>query len=96
MGTKLSGGRRNDAAAWGEGILIGLSPGGREGVLFASGGSGGNASAGGGDIGDAYGFVMYEASEVIEGMGSRNPLLLDLRRRVPLFPLGDLLDGRPV
>jgi hypothetical protein len=79
--------------------LIGFSPGGREGVLCASGGSGGSDSAGGGDIGDAYGFVMYDASEVMEGIGSRSPLLEDLRLLVPLppFPLpGDLLKGRPV
>lgn len=69
---------------------MGLSPGGREGVLFASGGSGGNDSAGGGDVGEANGLVMYEASEFIEGIGSRSP---PLRRLVPLpaFP-GD----RPV
>jgi hypothetical protein len=72
---------------------MGLSPGGREGVLFASDGSGGNASAGGGDVGEANGLVMYEASEVIEGIGSRSPPLLDLRRLVPLPPFpGD----RPV
>jgi hypothetical protein len=72
---------------------MGLSPGGREGVLFASVGIGGNDSAGGGDVGEANGLVMYEASEVIEGIGSRNPPLLDLRRRVPL----PLLPGdRPV
>jgi len=69
---------------------MGLSPGGREGVLLASIGSGGNASAGGGDVGEANGLVIYEASEPIDGIGSRNP---PLRRRVPLlaFP-GD----RPV
>lgn len=37
---------------------MGLSPGGREGVLCASGGSGGSDSAGGGEVGDANGFVM--------------------------------------
>ena len=79
--------------------MIGLSPGGLDGVLLASGGSGGNDAAGGGDAGDAYGFVMYDASEVIEGMGSRKPFLLVLRLLVvlPLFPLpGDLLESRPV
>ena len=99
MGTKFNGGNRNDAAAWGDGILIGFSPGGREGVLCASGGSGGKASAGGGDVGEAKGFVMYEASEVMDGIGSRSPLLLDLRLLAPLPPLplpGDLLEDRPV
>ena len=72
---------------------MGLRTGGREGVRFASDGIGGSASAGGGDIGEANGLVMYEASEVIEGIGSRSPPLLDLRRLVPLPPFpGD----RPV
>lgn len=99
IGTKLSGGNRNDAAACGEGILMGLRPGGRDGVRLASVGIGGNASAGGGDVGDEYGLVIYDASDAIDGMGSRKPLLLDIRRRVPLPPLpfpGDALDGRPV
>lgn len=99
MGTKFNGGRRNEAAACGDGILIGFSPGGRDGVLCASGGSGGKASAGGGDVGEAKGFVMYDASDVMDGIGSRSPLLLDLRLLVPLPPLplpGDLLEDRPV
>ena len=78
---------------------MGFSPGGREGVLCASGGSGGKASAGGGDVGEAKGFVMYDASDVIDGIGSRSPPVLDLRLLVPLplLPLpGDLLEARPV
>jgi len=42
---------------------------------------------------------MYDASEVMDGIGSRSPLLLDLRLLVPFpaLPLpGDLLEGRPV
>ena len=79
--------------------MIGFSPGGREGVLCASGGRGGKASAGGGDVGEAKGFVMYDASEVIDGIGSRSPSLLDLRLLVPFPPLplpGDLLEGLSV
>lgn len=79
--------------------MIGFSPGGRDGVLCVSGGSGGKASAGGGDVGEAKGFVMYDASEVMDGIGSRSPLLLDLRLLVALPPLplpGDLLGDRPV
>ena len=58
MGTKFNGGKRNEAATCGDRILMGLSPGGREGVLLASGGSGGNDCAGGGDVGEANGLVM--------------------------------------
>ena len=71
-----------------------MRPGGCVGVFRASGGNGGGGPAGGGDVGDAYGLVMYEASEVIEGIGSRNAALPDLCRRWPMSSFGDLLADR--
>lgn len=37
---------------------------------------------------------MYEASDVIEGIGSRKTALPDLFRLCPLPPFGDLLEDR--
>ena len=74
MGTKFNGGRRKDAAAWVGDMLMGSRPGGRVGVRRASVGIGGGAPAGGGVwAGPAYGLVMYDVSEVMDGMGSRSP-----------------------
>jgi hypothetical protein len=68
MGTKFKGGSKNDAAACVGDILIGTRPGGRVGVLLASGGSN---RPGGGVWPEAYGLVTYEASETMDGIASR-------------------------
>ena len=53
---------------------MGVRPGGLVGVLRASTGIGGGGPAGGGVCaGPAYGFVVYDASDVSEGIGSRKP-----------------------
>lgn len=62
-----------DAEAAAGGMLMGVRPGGRVGVLRASGGNGGGGCAGGGVCAApvAYGLVTYEVSDVIDGIASR-------------------------
>jgi len=63
---------------------MGAKPGGRVGVRLASVGMGGGGPRGGGvAAGPAYGLVIYEVSDVIEGIGSRNPDLLVFRLPPP-------------
>lgn len=89
-GTKLIGGRRKEAACRVAEMLIGARPGGRVGVRRASVGMGGGGPGGGGvrEGPAAYGFVMYDASDVIEGMGSRSTAF-------PLRLLLSLVGDRP-
>lgn len=92
MGTKLRGGSRNDAAACVGDMSVGSRPGGRDGVRRLSGSSPGDTAGPA-----AYGFVIYDASDVTEGIGSRSAFLLArrLRRLLSLPPFfGDLLVGR--
>jgi hypothetical protein len=96
---KFKGGRRNAAAAWGDGMLIGARPGGRVGVLRASDGIGGGGPCGGGVCArPAYGLVTYDVSDVIDGIGSRSPELPARRLFSPtsLPPRGDLPGDRRV
>ncbi|KAH9817428.1 hypothetical protein Tdes44962_MAKER10369 [Teratosphaeria destructans] len=76
-------------------MSMGASPGGRVGVRRASAGKGGGGPGGGGVGGVttavAYGLVMYDASEVVDGIGSRRPDLPPLRR-LPLVSLPSLGD----
>ena len=73
---------------------MGLRPGGCVGVFLSSDGTGGGGPEGGGDIGEAYGFVMYDASDVIEGIGSRKTAFPDLCRLWPLLSFDDPLEDR--
>ena len=72
-------------------MLIGTSPGGLVGVRRESNGAAGGGPAGGGICaGPAYGFVMYDTSDVIDDIGSRSPDLSALLAPPSLPVLGDL------
>ena len=93
---KFQAGRRKVADACVGERSVGVKPGGCIGVDRVSSGIGGGGKFGGGVRVSpaAYGFVTYDVSDVIDGIGSRNAATRCTREPlIRSLPFGDFLDG---